>query len=143
MKFKSKEVEANYKSPHRMLVQVLKYIEWYCDSHFGTELLITESRRPHERTIELYMGSMNPKTGKPYRESEVPFSTHSTDPLRAVDKRGERHHANNQKLDKAVNDMYVYDPDRPQMKVCRFHKVGGGAWHVHIQVHDKTRLREV
>lgn len=143
MKFKNHQVDKNYTNPHPMLTEVLRFIEWYCQAHFKSKVLITSSRRKHEKTIELYMGSMNPKTAKPYLESEVPHSTHETDPLRAVDKRGERHHEDNQKLDKAVNATYVYDPDRPRFKVCRFHKMGEGAYHVHIQVHDKTQLREV
>ena len=36
-----------------------------------------------------------------------------------------------------VNQHWIYDPDRPDMKCCMFHDVGQGA-HLHLQVHPNT-----
>ena len=40
-----------------------------------------------------------------------------------------------------MNSLWIYDPERPQLKVCVYHDVGFGP-HFHLQVHDNTRRRE-
>ena len=44
-------------------------------------------------------------------------------------------------IEKKINDNWVYDPDRPDMVVCKYHKTKKGAWHFHVQVHPNTRRR--
>jgi len=64
---------------------------------------------------------------------------HNTIPLRALDIRC-RDGLIGGALEKAVNKKWIYDPQRPQMKVCWFHDSGRGI-HLHIQVHSRTRRR--
>lgn len=37
-----------------------------------------------------------------------------------------------------INSKWIYDPDRPEMKVCIGHGEGDN-YHVHLQVHPKTK----
>jgi len=37
-----------------------------------------------------------------------------------------------------INRHWIYDPTRPKVKCCWYHKVIGGEWHFHIQVHPRT-----
>lgn len=37
-----------------------------------------------------------------------------------------------------INQIYVYDPDRPTLKVAHENPYHGTAQHIHIQCHDKT-----
>ena len=61
---------------------------------------------------------------------------HGVIPLRAIDIRSTGF---NNAVDTVndINDNFIYDPDRPEMKVAIYHNVGRG-WHIHIQVHPKT-----
>ncbi len=40
-----------------------------------------------------------------------------------------------------VNGRYVYDPARTTKMCCLYHKVDGGAWHIHLQSHPSTEMR--
>ena len=41
-----------------------------------------------------------------------------------------------------LNKLFIYDPNRPELKVCLYHKVEGrGGDHFHLQVHPNTQLR--
>lgn len=47
-------------------------------------------------------------------------------------------------VQKYVNGLFVYDPERPRYKVCRHHKVKGrGGDHWHFQVHPNTTMKGV
>ncbi len=39
------------------------------------------------------------------------------------------------------NQRWVYDPKRPQYKVLIYHKIKGGVFHLHAQVHKNTIKR--
>lgn len=73
-----------------------------------------------------------------YEKRDYP-STHSTTPLRAIDIRS-WYFKNPEEIEKQINDAFIYDPDRPEKKVCLYHDTGKG-WHFHIQVHDRTQYR--
>jgi len=73
-------------------------------------------------------------------ESRTYPSVHSTIPFRGMDVRSsiyEDPHA----VANDVNDHWVYDPSRPEMKCAIYHNVGRG-FHIHLQVHDETRRRK-
>ena len=38
-----------------------------------------------------------------------------------------------------INTHWVYDKSRPLKVVAMYHDVGDG-WHIHLQVHDKTKM---
>ena len=40
-----------------------------------------------------------------------------------------------------INQYWQYDYSRPDMLCCRCHAVEGGALHLHLQVHPKTKRR--
>ena len=68
-----------------------------------------------------------------YRKTGI----HGTDPLRAEDLRSYVY-LDPESIEHEINDIWVYDPDRPEKKVCIYHNVGRGN-HFHIQVHPNTR----
>ena len=66
---------------------------------------------------------------------------HGTLPLRATDL-GCKWVSVGKAIEKEVNKVWTYDPDRPRFKVCKFHGPEvGQPWHLHFQVHSKTRKR--
>ena len=63
---------------------------------------------------------------------------HGTDPLRALDLRSWIY-SNPQGMETYVNDIWTYDPKRPDMKVCWWHDAGKPKnKHFHLQVHPGT-----
>lgn len=70
-----------------------------------------------------------------YRIGDV--GPHGTLPLRALDERC-RDKAVGDRIAEYLNSRWIYDPGRPQMKVCMCHDAGKGI-HLHYQVHPQTR----
>ena len=64
---------------------------------------------------------------------------HSTIPLRAFDIRSNMFD-DPQAIADDINDAFLYDPDRPDLKVAIYHDTGSGP-HLHIQCHDNTIYR--
>ena len=67
---------------------------------------------------------------------------HGTMPCRGLDLRSK--HLPEKKcreIEREINQKWSYDSDRKDMKVCLYHKTKHGAYHFHIQVHDRTRRR--
>ena len=140
MKYKTPEVEAGYKGAHIKLREVVLCYEYLCLALFKWLAVMTASSRTHEGSINIYAGLIiNPKTGKFYTAEEVPYSVHEF--FRGSDMRSLPHNEDNVKLCDLINEKYIYDPDRPNLKVCQYHKVGNGAEHFHLQVCDATCLR--
>lgn len=65
---------------------------------------------------------------------------HNSIPLRALDARC-RNNVIGKALEDEINHKWIYDPQRPQFKVAIYHNKGKG-YHLHIQVHPRTRRRE-
>ena len=63
---------------------------------------------------------------------------HGTLPLRAVDLRM-KHSGVGKAIENLINESWAYDPTRWKMKCCMLHDVGSGL-HLHLQVHDNTKL---
>jgi len=61
---------------------------------------------------------------------------HMTIPCRAKDLRS-RDTKDPESVPDVINGHWIYDPQRPSLKVCVYHDTGQGA-HFHIQVHDRT-----
>ena len=75
-----------------------------------------------------------------YREPLHFNDLHGIDKLlRALDLRSWIYD-NPDKIAENINKHWIYDPDRPSMKVCVYHDVGQGK-HFHIQVHNRTEMR--
>lgn len=91
-------------------------IRWIYGRH--KKLYVTEAHRP------------------PIRPGDV----HSTDPVRAMNLRSWIF-KNPRKLANDINKNWQYDPKRSHLKCCVYHRVKGGGWHFHCQVHNNTRLR--
>jgi hypothetical protein len=66
---------------------------------------------------------------------------HGTLPLRGTDLRC-HDSAKGTEIEQWVNFRWSYDHERPQMQVAKYHRVDGGAWHLHIQVHKNTKRHE-
>lgn len=89
------------------------------ERHFGVEFTITSLYRHGDNGV------------------------HGTIPLRGTDLScPDRHFGNLVSL--YINDLWEYDPDRPELKCCIYHESqrGRGDWHLHVQVHPDTRLRQ-
>ena len=63
-------------------------------------------------------------------------STHSVNPLRAIDIRSWIF-ADPNAVEENINQHWKYDGDRMDINVALYHDVGRGE-HIHIQVHDNT-----
>ena len=66
-------------------------------------------------------------------------SVHGTVPLRALDIRC-RDLCLGECVENWINELWEYDPSRPDKAVCWCHDTGQGM-HLHLQVHPKTRRR--
>ena len=64
---------------------------------------------------------------------------HRTIPLRAFDMRSNVFD-DPQAIADDINNAFLYDPDRPHLKVAIYHDTGSGP-HFHIQCHDHTIYR--
>ena len=66
---------------------------------------------------------------------------HSTIPCRGLDLRSWIYTSDElDGIEKYVNERWVYDSARPDMKCCIVHNVGNGK-HIHLQVHPKTKRK--
>ena len=76
-----------------------------------------------------------------FREKRHPGDLHGTDPVRAVDLRTWCYpEGKAEEIATVINELWAYDPDRPDKKVALIHDIGQGI-HFHIQVHPNTRRR--
>lgn len=67
---------------------------------------------------------------------------HATNPLRAMDVRSRIFPASvSRQIEDKINKEWIYDPKRPNLKVCVWHDTGQGE-HFHLQVHDRTCRRK-
>ena len=62
---------------------------------------------------------------------------HGQMPVRGYDRRC-RNAAMGNAIAQWINRKWQYDPDRPDMVCCIFHKLDAHGWHLHIQVHNNT-----
>ena len=74
-----------------------------------------------------------------WRKKKHPNDLHGEDPVRAIDARSWEF-KNAEQMAKKCNEVWAYDPARPQMEVCVYHDTGQGI-HFHIQVHPNTKRR--
>jgi len=74
-----------------------------------------------------------------YRAQKHLHDLHGTAPVRAIDIRSWCY-AYPEAVAKWINEVWSYDPDRPDMKCAILHDAGSGV-HFHIQVHPMTRRR--
>ena len=65
---------------------------------------------------------------------------HCVLPIRAIDLRSWIF-KNPQRIEKLINDNWIYDPKRPNIPVAYLHDTGQGV-HFHTQVHDRTIRRQ-
>lgn len=64
---------------------------------------------------------------------------HGTLPVRGVDLRCYDTHLG-EMIARNMNNIYEYDPSRPEKLACMYHDAGSGA-HLHLQCHPNTRFR--
>ena len=65
---------------------------------------------------------------------------HGQLPCRGLDRRCRNAGLGNA-IKQYINRRWEYDPDRPEMEVCIFHKCDEYGWHLHTQTHKNTRRR--
>ena len=113
MRCKNKQVFINYHShaKHPALIE----LNWWLEGR--VEVIITSAYRKY------YIHT---------KDSGI----HTVLPIRAEDLRSWIF-KNPHKIEKLINDNWIYDPKRPKLKCCVLHDSGQGV-HFHIQVHDNT-----
>ncbi len=63
---------------------------------------------------------------------------HSTDPCRGIDFRSWIYSVKKlEEIQEYINNRWIYDPDRPYMKVLIVHNAGTGR-HIHCQIHPNS-----
>ncbi len=80
-----------------------------------------------------------------YRPKQHANDLHGTVPLRAIDLRSWAYNGGVErakKIEKDINEVWEYDPQRVRKKVAILHDTGKGI-HFHIQSHPRTRRRHV
>jgi hypothetical protein len=78
-----------------------------------------------------------------YRNKRHPNDLHGEIPIRAFDIRAWCYNGGFERarsIERQINEEWVYDAGRPDMKVARLHDSGQGV-HFHIQVHPLTGRR--
>ena len=139
IKFKTPKLEEQLKRADKILQELVKWVHDYCLNKYGKDTTLTEVTRTRDETVKIYIRQINPKTGKLYTPDEVPSSTHETIPCRAADKRSLEYTSTEcLNIVYVINATWIYDPDRPNLKCCVYHKVGDDASHFHLQVHPNT-----
>ena len=83
----------------------------------------------------LYPGRMTITSG--YRKHDT--GIHGTIPCRAIDLRS-RNYTNPRKIEEHINETYIYDPERPELRVAVIHDSGQGT-HLHLQTCARTIRR--
>lgn len=73
-----------------------------------------------------------------YRENDL--GVHGTIPVRGADLSCKNDHLGYM-IEKDLNELYTYDPVRPDRKVCMYHDAGTGGKHLHVQVHPNTQTK--
>ena len=73
-----------------------------------------------------------------YRPGDT--GVHGQQPVRGLDRRC-RDAAIGNAIKQYVNARWEYDPDRPDLLCCIFHKCDKYGWHLHLQTHIHTRRR--
>ena len=77
-----------------------------------------------------------------YRKKRHMNDLHGTTPVRAIDLSEWVYDDGQAKdIEQWINIRWEYDYKRLKMKVALLHKVKGGIFHFHIQVHQNTRRR--
>ena len=106
-------------------------------------LIGTLSHGWHPKLIEVllwltvrYSTIIFTSTYRPKKIHATDSGIHCTIPLRAFDFRSAVY-PNPQDIADDINAHFIYDPKRPDLKVCVYHDTGFG-YHFHIQVHDRT-----
>ena len=95
---------------------MLREIAMDTEAHFGVEFIVTSLYRIDDNGV------------------------HGTLPLRGLDWRC-RDEELGSIVEWYINTKWSYDPDRPEKQCCMCHKVSGGALHLHLQTHAKTKRR--
>lgn len=139
MKFKTPDLEHDYKKVHLRLKDLADWVDDYCKKKYSKEILVTCVSRSREEQIRLYLKEKNPKTGDLYLPPDVPISVHETSPCRAIDFRSSIFTPDQKRAIKyQVNSNWQYDSDRPDKQCLVYHKLVGNAEHFHLQVSGKT-----
>jgi|APSaa5957512622_1039677.scaffolds.fasta_scaffold146787_2 hypothetical protein len=73
-----------------------------------------------------------------YRPKMHRNDLHGVRPVRAIDLT-EWVYLEPKEIERWINDNWVYDYERPTMRVALLHKTKTGVLHFHIQVHQNTR----
>jgi len=118
MQFKSKIDESKLQETHKMLQEILNFVDKISLLMFKKEILVTSLFRP--KTDDSGVHALG-------RAADIRTVDYFTTKQITV-------------LVFLINSMYVYDAPRLNYNVALYHRVEGNTWHIHIQVHDNTKI---
>jgi hypothetical protein len=109
------------------------------------DVLLDLLSKPYDSNLSIIISEIAEKHGliidESYRDQLNPNDLHGLDPVRAVDLSSTCYEiGQNYRIMDEINERWIYDPERPAMRVAMIHDAGQGI-HFHIQVHPRTRER--
>ena len=133
IKFKTRRIREEWQELHTknfMLVSVVMAIAVFCRLEFGKSLVMTSIYRTAKEQKALAVRGGQGSSG---------LSTHCF--WRAVDFRSWIFTKEEiEQIIEFINSSYIYDPERPDLKVVFYHN--DSPKHFHIQIHKNTILAE-
>lgn len=120
MRFKHDKLKSEFWMLHPKLRLILLDADIFCTA-LGEELNATCFVRTEEEQKQLFSNG----------QAVSPFSVHSSVPCRGADCSSLKVAGLNQKVLDYINNKYIYDIKRPQLKTVLHH--GGTALHLHFQ----------
>lgn len=135
MKFSTPKLAEQFQRVHLKLRGLMQWVDAWLDDAYEEELIVTDLERTLAQARRIYAACIDkmPMGGGP----------HCTRPCRAADASLKQLTIDQQNhLAHDINVEWEYDPHRPKMVCALIHDVGHGR-HLHLQVHDRTRRRQV
>jgi hypothetical protein len=120
MRFKTPELEEEFKRAHPKVIALARYLDWWFMQNVGHDGMLTDVERTQEEYDKIYNAS-------PYLGPRPHLAPQS----RAVDWRSIEFTEDD--ILKACEHMNHWWPRRDNKPTLMYHSVGGGAKHFHLQ----------
>jgi hypothetical protein len=124
--YKDKETQDQYKAAIAKKLPITMVVDYFVELslELGINPVMTSFIRDDEDQIKLY-GFAKPSLHQYLRAADFRSSIYTDEQIKYL-------------VDK-INARFEYDPSRPgKFKCALAHKIPGGAYHFHLQVHPST-----
>lgn len=127
MQFKTDKLKKDFEAAKAAKLRIVELAEWFealSKKLYSKEPVVTDFIRTMADQVALY--------GK----EQDSVHLHK----RGIDFRSSMYSdAEIVKLAEETNKVWQYDAKQPSLKCCLYHKIAGGAYHFHFQVHPNTK----